>query len=264
MLGWKVEKGVIQEVTLNDQNMIYPWGIETADASGFFSLEQHIGYRHIIDHQKHKLDGKTQQSSMQVLMPEGQWDLDLRSELHPRAITREVTLSTDSYSWHMDFVMRFRFKKEFFEEAKIADKTISHTNSNVYHLHDVREVELKGKNLSVRVAVTDLECPPNFKHYMYVRDHLDEWIVHSRFLPADDERMVIKLCNRWYKTRSIPQFLTDKILTYKIFKDYLYYHSERSPYKNRLMRLICPNAFPLGKLLPDQKFWVKSECTFHV
>lgn len=28
------------------ESIIYPWGVETADSDGFFSLEQGVGYRY--------------------------------------------------------------------------------------------------------------------------------------------------------------------------------------------------------------------------
>ena len=46
MLSWTVNDGVIKELRKGGENIIFPWGIETADTLGFFSLEKNVGYRH--------------------------------------------------------------------------------------------------------------------------------------------------------------------------------------------------------------------------
>ena len=40
MLNWEIENNVIQKLFYNNQNIIKPWGFETADSSAFFSLEK--------------------------------------------------------------------------------------------------------------------------------------------------------------------------------------------------------------------------------
>lgn len=263
MLKWNVESGVVAELSYKEKNLILPWGIETADAWGFFSLEKGIGYRHEILSESDYQVNSSSETKLKVQMPEGPWNLEVKNQLSEHHIVRETRLSPEGQSWHMDFVMRYRFLKENFEEALIGDQRLGHRGTNVYYQYPVKEVKLLGKHLNAHISVTDFHCPKGFKLLMYVRDYQNEWIVHIRFLPVTQERLVIKLCNRWYKTRPIPQFVTDELLKSDSLKERLLYRSERRPYKNKVMRLICPNAFPLEKLSGSDSFWIKSECRFY-
>jgi hypothetical protein len=47
-MQWHISHGVIDGVYVGGINIIYPWGIETADRSAFFSLERGVGYRYTV------------------------------------------------------------------------------------------------------------------------------------------------------------------------------------------------------------------------
>ncbi len=105
-----------------------------------------------------------------------------------------------------------------------------------------------GSRFHLKISIQDFYCPSRMKPYMYVRDHEDEWVVHLRMLPVVYDKVVIKLCNNWYKTKPIPQMIASVLLASKFIKKYLWYHNERLPYNNRLLKIVNPNAFPMVKL----------------
>lgn len=263
MLSWQIDEGIISGLKMGQDQLINPWGIETADSWGFFSLEKNIGYRHFRTDEIFMHENKRSNLDLKVEMPEGHWRLGMVDQLTENSIIRSVNLDTINASWFMDFVMRFRFKKSHFDYAEIAGQKIFHQNSNVYHQYPVDEAWLHGKNYRVKLKILEVIHDDKFSPYLYVRDYQDEWIVHIRLLPSATEKMVIKLCNRWSQTKPLSPFLNHELLKKKWIQNYLLYRSERRPYQNKLMRVICPNAFPLVCVAPHQNLMIKSECTIY-
>ena len=85
MLAWTVEQGVIRELLVDGDNIIRPWGVETADSSGFFSLENSVGYRHLREFEAFHADDKQSDSELVVRMPEGRWRLHLNESIEDRS-----------------------------------------------------------------------------------------------------------------------------------------------------------------------------------
>jgi hypothetical protein len=252
MLKWEIKKNVITEIVLDGNNLINPWGIETADSFAFFSLEEGIGYRYHVIEEKFNAGEKEYTSLSHVKMREGEWKLNTKDELEGNKIIRTAELLCVEDSIFMDFVVRFRFKKEHFNEAQINGKKIIHTKSNVYHQYEVDKAQLTGADYQVNVRTTYSDCAGKFRPHLYVRDHQDEWVIHARMIPNSSHKNVIKLCSRYFKTMPLPQFITNFILLSDKLKSYLWYRSEHLPYKNRIMKFFSPNAFPMIKLQKGQ------------
>ena len=45
MISWEINEGCITKIFYKGKNLILPWGVETADDCGHFSLELFKGYR---------------------------------------------------------------------------------------------------------------------------------------------------------------------------------------------------------------------------
>ena len=250
MLSWNVERGVIRELRRDGTNFILPWGIETADSRGFFSLEPDVGYRHTRLAEHCLADAGRSLTTALVSMPEGLWRLNLEDEIAANdTVFRTATLTSVADTVLMDFVVRLRFRKSLFHTARIADKTIEHRASDVYSQHPVRSAHLEGRDFSVRIDIEESECAMAMSPMLYVRDHADEWVVHARMIPRRFHKEVIKVCNGWAGTRSIPLWASRAVLAAPGMRSWLWYRNERQPYPRLIRRVFNPNAFPMA-LLP--------------
>ncbi len=250
MLSWSVERGVIRELRKDGTNFIRPWGIETADSRGFFSLEPEVGYRHTRLAEHCRADESRSLTQALVSMPEGLWRLTLEDQIETNdAISRVATLTSVADTVLMDFVVRMRFHKSLFHTARIADKTLEHRASDVYNQYPVRSAHLEGRDFSVRIEIEESECAMAMSPMLYVRDHADEWVVHARMIPQRYHKEVIKICNGWAGTRSLPLWASRAMLATPRMRSLLWYRNERKPYPRLMRRLFNPNAFPMA-LLP--------------
>lgn len=259
MLNWKVENNVISNLFYKGVNLINPWGIETADSWSFFSMENGIGYRYEVLSQEISTTDKKLSAKFQIKMREGLWILETSDEILDNRVLRTAKLTCLEDSLFMDFVVRFRFKRECFEQGLIGQETITHSASNIYHQHSVSEATLKGKDLEVTVNLIEAECLGKFKPQLYIRDHQDEWVIHARMMPIVDDKSIIKLCSKYFKTSPLPQAVTWLLLKLPSVKTYLWYHAEHTPYVNRLAKIFSPNAFPLVRLKKGQTIYWKVE-----
>jgi len=262
MLKWKINNNVISELYYNNQNIIKPWGFETADSSAFFSLEKNVGWRYKkLEEDYHFTDSKYE-ATVLTQMKEGKWELSIDEYILNETIIRKVEAKTLEDSFFMDFVMRYRFKKNIVEYAKIADKTIYHNDTNVYYQYPVDNILLKCKGFDIKLNILDKIVPENMEPVMYVRDNYDEWVVHVRMVPRKWDKEVIKICTSWAVTRPIPQFLSNFLLSFKKIKYELWYRGERKPFKNWLVRkFLNPAAFGMVKVKENTtlKWKVKME-----
>lgn len=257
MLNWRIEQGVIRELSDDDCNFILPWGIETADSSGFFSLERHIGYRHSREREEYIADEKSSRAKILCSMPEGGWQLDLDDRLEAgNAVVRTASLVSLEDTILMDFVMRFRFRKDMFQSAEIAGLMLIHGASDVYHQYPVRTARLNGKNFSICIEVEEASCAGVMAPNLYVRDHANEWVIHARMVPMQVHKEVIKICNKWAGTRPLPSWAASAMLRVPGLHKFLSYRNERKPYPRIVRRLFNPNAFPMA-ILPkgNSLFW---------
>lgn len=253
-MNWLIKDNVISKLIVNDEDIINPWGIETADSSSFFSLENNIGFRYAVINKNHIHDERNNKLSIEAKLKEGQIRLDIDEKIETNKIViRNCNIKCLADSYFMDFVMRFRFKKKFIQYAQIAGKEFYHKNTNIYYQYPVDSVFLKGTGFDAKITIVDAETSDKMKVFMYVRDRGDEWIVHARMLPQVVDRYVIKLCSKWFQTRPLPQILTKMILKNEATKSKLLYRSERSPYVGKINRFFSPNAYPLVRLNEGQK-----------
>lgn len=258
-MKFKVEKNVISELYVNNQNIVFPWGIETADSSSFFSLEDGVGWRYEIVEEDYCQGLGSYKYTVVSQMLEGRWKLQGEDWIENNKIYRIAVLEAETDVFLLDFVLRYRFNKEFFSKACIAGKNITHKNSNVYYQYATDELSLFGEKMDIILRVNEAETTNKMRPELYVRDFNDEWVVHARMLPTYPEKKVIKLCNSWYDTKPLPKKLNDLLCNNDIIYEYLKYHNERTPYKHFISQKINPNAFPLICLKKGEKLKWKVE-----
>ena len=68
-------------------------------------------------------------------------------------IEREIELEALDDINLLDFVMRYRFRKECIKKAMIAGKEIIHQDSNKYYQFPVMSVELTGKLYKINCSI---------------------------------------------------------------------------------------------------------------
>ncbi|HEC63881.1 MAG TPA: hypothetical protein ENI23_01150 [bacterium] len=240
--------GYINELNVDGYNLIYPWSIEFADSYSFFSLEN-VGFGNLRTNWVTKRNGDGTRGKMDVEMKEGKVRLEYENIGIDNKIYRKASITALKDTYLMDFVIQYRFKKEFFEKGEIAGKTIRHRNSNIYYQYQVDRVELIGDRYKVLVKVKNFEGAEKFDRYMYIRDKGSEWIVHCRLIPKVADKEVIKLNVRWYN-KAIPRILGNALLKNKKLRETLLYRSERKPYRKwlRPIKILNPSAYKLVRL----------------
>ncbi len=260
-MHWATSDNTISQLLVDGIDLIKPWGIETADSSAFFSLEDGFGYRYTVIEEDGISSAHRFQKRMVVEMREGLWELTLDDCIvEPGRIARRAHLRCLRDSYFMDFVMRFRFRKELFTRATISNRHFEHRNTNIYHQYPVNTASLHGEHFSTNIDITNSQVPTGMEPMMYVRDHEDEWVVHARMLPTRADKEVIKLCNPWAKTRPIPQVVSRPLLKLPLVRDALWYRGEKGPFSGRIMRRLNPLACPLVKLHAGEELEWNAEC----
>lgn len=263
MLEWEIEKNVISKLYYKGENLINPWGVETADSSSFFSLEEGIGWRYEVVNEHHDVTERVNYSGMNILMSEGGWKLEVNDHLDDMKIQRKVELETYRESYFMDFVLRYRFKKEAIEFVEIAGNKYTHRDTNVYYQFKTDSVNLFTKRSKIEIKVKDSQVPSGMEPVLYVRDHKGEWVVHVRMIPVKWDKEVIKLCTSIFSTRPIPTFLSNLLLKSDWIRESLWYRGERKPFKSRLFRkLLNPAAFGMVKVESGEKLAWNVEMRF--
>ena len=248
-MRWKIANNVISSLDVEGKNVIFPWGVETADSHSFFSLEEGVGWRYQEMRRFQKVSTTEVETKRRVKMREGYWQLHLKERLvGGNTVIRNSHLRCLEESFFMDFVLRFRFKKTAFTQATIADQIFFHQNTNIYRQYPVDCATLEGPKLVATIAIKQFQAPPGFAPYLYVRDAPDEWVVHARMLPQTGQKTVIKLCNSWARTRPLPQWLSDLILAIPQVKKALWYRCENKPYTSRILQKVNPQACLIAKV----------------
>lgn len=258
---FEVKENAIAKLFCDEENIILPWGVETADDSSFFSLEKGIGWRTKILTEKYVSDSQNYQYEISCKMNNGLWRMFGEDKIVQDSVIRNIELECLESTLLMDFVLRFRFKQQLFQYACINEEQIYHSSSNIYHQYPVNNVMLHGDKYRVNISIEDCYCSEKMRPEMYVRDASNEWVVHARMMPNVDEVKIIKLCNAWYKTKPLPHGLNEILCSNKIIYDYLRYHNERQPYKSFIMQNINPNAFPMVWLEKGTKIYWKVKCS---
>lgn len=247
-MKWTIDKNVISSIKFNSEEVINPWGVETSDTSAFFSLEDGIGYRYETIDEREEVKEHSHSYQALIKMMNGSFKIKLNEKLEGNKVIRTVEIVVVEDLPLMDFVMRFRFKDDFFNKAEIDEKSFKNDGSNIYHQFKTDRAKLIGDKLQVKIVATEFVAPTSFDQCMYVRSRNGEWIVHARMIPNKSDRDVIKLCSRWFKTRPLPEILSDFLLKSKRFRKGTWYRGERNPFKSRILNVFNPNSFPMIEL----------------
>lgn len=240
---------VLQELSLNGENIIRPWGVEFADSSTFYSLEDGFGYRYeLLKHQE--TNGQLSHELCQIIrLREGLVRLELNETLAgPREFRRTCTLTCIEDTTLMDFVLRFRFLAAKLPYGYIARRTLPFVGSCVYHQYPVDSAAIGNDQYAIRVEAIGKAVPSCMKGHVYLRDGEDAWVLHMRMLPSAWDKEVIKLCSRWFGTRPLPQWASVPLLRVPQVKEALWYRGERRPWRNRIACIFSPNAYPMVRI----------------
>ena len=235
------EHGSLRELHVEGQQIIRPWGFETADARAFFSLETG-GWGGQVLRREVARTAAGQQAFVTVRMAEGLWRARLTDSVSDRVIARQFSYRAEEDTWAMDLVMRFAFRRRAVSAAEIAGRTIAWDGANLYHQHEVRRVALRLNGRQMRISVTAGDHPPEWRLFMYVRcsPTEDAWVVHVRLLPPEWQREIIKL--RWLGSRHLvfPEWMSRGLLRIKPLARHLRYAGEQRRFMGSRL-----NAYPL-------------------
>lgn len=257
-----VKDNVISEFFVNGKNIIRPWGIETADMNSFFSLQDGFGYRYTVVETKNEVTDMSYLYSAEIKMKHGHWKLDGNDVCNSEGteVLRTASVICMEESYFMDFVTRYRFKKDAFDYAVIDGKKIEFRGTDKYYQYETDHVDLVNKYYRVRITLIDAVTAGAFVPVMYVRDSsYDGWVVHVRMIPRRVDLEVIKLCNKYCQTRPLPQWISKQLLKNEAIRQSLMYAGEKKVHKGRLMRIINPNAFPMVCLKSGEQLVLKSK-----
>lgn len=223
------KKGYLEKFYFKKENIILPWGVETSDSSGFFTLNEK-GCRQRIIKKNLGVSEKSIKGFLEVELPHSHWKLEISEQFNQNKIKRKNTLLCLEDSEFNDFVSRFRFKKEFIKSVEIAEKKLFHKNSNIYYQFPVKEVLLNLKNKKrISIKINSYKTIHGLVPIMYARDSGDEWVVHARLFPANPDKKQIKILRDWYN-KAIPQGISDVLLSIKPIYNFLWYRGERKGY----------------------------------
>lgn len=255
------KRGILTQLYVNNQNIIMPWGVEFADSSSFYSLEDGYGYRYETLNQTEFTNNFQHKVTQIIKMREGLVRLELNEWLEsPTNFRRICKLTCIEDTILMDFVLRFRFTP-YFQEGYIAEKVYIYEGTNVYHQYPVETAGVGNSQYSIWVSVVKKIVPPSMEGYMYLRDTSDHWVLHVRMLPVKWDKEVIKLCSKWFKTKPLPQCISFPLLKIPSLKKSIWYRGERKPYTNRAIRIFSPNAYPMVELEKGQVLLWDVSCT---
>lgn len=222
-------KGYIKELNINNQNIILPWGVETSDSSGFFTLNEEGCRQKIV-----KKDSRISKNSISIIiearLPHSHWELNIDESIRDKSITRINRLTCLEDCQFNDFVSRFRFKKEFVKSIEIANKKLIHKDSNIYNQYPVKKVVVNlvsGKKIEIKIK--SYKTIQGLEPVIYARDSGNEWVIHARLFPKDPKIKQIKILRQWYN-RAIPQWISNILLKIKPIYNFLWYRGERKGY----------------------------------
>jgi hypothetical protein len=240
---------VLRELSVGGQNVILPWGVEFADSSAFYSLEEGVGYRYdLLEHQE-SFEHLSHTIHQVIQMREGLVRLKLRELLDgPRELRRTCTLTCLEDTTLMDFVLRYRFSASEFPKGYIAGRVLPFVGSCVYHQYAVDSAAIGNDEYSIRIQITGKKVPTCMLGHTYLRDSENAWVLHIRMLPIKWDKEVVKLCSRWFGTRPLPQWANMTMLQIPWVKAALWYRGEQRPWGNRFACIFSPNAYPMARL----------------
>lgn len=223
------KNGFIDSLKIRKKNIILPWGIETSDSSGFFTLNEKGCREKIISKEIVKKNNQIS-GEVTIKLPHSLWALSIKESFKKNEIIRLNKLTCLENSEFNDFVSRFRIKKEFVESVDIAGKKLFHNSSNIYHQYPVKKVILNlisGEKIILKII--SYKTIKDLIPVMYARDSGNEWVIHARLFPKNPKIKQIKILRTWYN-KAIPQWMSNVLLKIKPFHNFLWYRGERRGY----------------------------------
>jgi hypothetical protein len=233
-LDIKWEQGLIKEFSFANIRG-FNLGNETADRRSFYNpVENSFGVQILKDNVYASNDGNERHREVEVSMAEGEWYLRTSTLVRDQYIKMSQRLTCLENSLFQDFVMRFCFSKESFDQAQIAGRVIRHVNSNVWHQYAVKEVVLENELVQLSVRLLGAETAGKFRQEMYVRDEPNHWIVHARMIPVEPYALYwIRWANRFFRL-SLGARISSLLLMITPLKRMLWYLGERKGGKPNL------------------------------
>lgn len=223
-----------------------PWGLECSDRHAFVTLTdtprnvQRSENIWMLSAGRLQIDYATQQSETNTL--------HLQVRFHA---LDEILLQ--------DGVLRMVFDKTAIKHGVIDNKTILHTDSDKYRLHQTNTVRLVGQNhATITVTLDHADGAGRFDPYLYLRDRADQWIIHARLLPrAPADQVWLRWANRFF-TISVPDRLARLLWRITLAQKALWRLRER-------MGRNWPEiqAVPLNRLKRGQSLTLEVTCHFH-
>lgn len=223
------EHGSLQALYLDGRQIIRPWGIETADARAFFSLETGGWGNQVLDREVTR-SGRRLEGLVTVRMAEGLWTATLADTVSDQSVERRLRYLALEDTWAMDLVMRFVFRRSVVRQAEIADRQIVWDGADYYHQYETQQALLYLDRYKLEIRLMDSHYPPAWRLWMYVRcsPREDAWVVHIRLLPAIWRREVLKCrCIGSYHV-VFPEILSRQVLKIPGLAQCLRYAGERN------------------------------------
>lgn len=256
----EIKDGYIDKLFIDEKDIINPWSIEAADSYSAFRLTDdglRIERQHNFNFDKKK---NILKGNLQVRARQGEWNIKYSDNIRNNSIERKASLKAVKDSYLMDFVIRYRFKKDFFDYGLINKMRIEPKSSFTYHQFETNHAELVGKNFKCTIKFTTSKKLNGKKYVMYISDKSDEWVVHCRILPEDGDDYTLKLSTFWYD-KALPKFISKPVIQNEKLRNFLLYRGERKPYK-KPFSLLAPNVYPLMFLNEGQIISIESTCEF--
>ena len=223
------KEGYIEKFFIDKKNIIYPWGIETSDSAGFFSLNENSCRQKVLS-KKIKIKNKMLSGEIESKLPHSHWKLIIDEKISENKIQRNNRLVCLDDCEFNDFVSRFRFQKEFINSVEIAGKKLFHKSSNIYYQFPTKKVILNlNSGKKIMIELKSYKTIPGLEPVIYARDFGEEWIIHARLFPKSPKIKQIKILRDWYN-KAIPQYISNILLKIKPLYSFLWYRGERKGY----------------------------------
>ena len=170
-----------------------------------------------------------------------------------------VKVSTEvhgSVSSAMDLVFRLTMNPNDIEYIEYGGERFIHKNSNIYkyiykspQVIDFTSIIIKIKNGN-KFLCTFIDniifSNENWKINIYVRDEVNKWIIHFRFMPLQG-LLITKNCTSWWRTQPIPGWI-QPLFRIRSIARYFLYRAELNPRGPIHRRIINLTTYIVDKL----------------
>jgi hypothetical protein len=173
------------------------------------------------------------------------------------------TVVSGSIDMAMDFVIRVRLPSSYVKNIEIKDYIFTHKNSNKYMYPSLNNRDFIILNLNdgrvLKISFNNLiQVDKNWSFRPYIRDEVENWILHFRFLPKNGQ-LGTKNCVSWYRSQPIPSFLQG-IFDCSGYSENILYKSEISPRGPILRRLLNLTSYYFARLDIAGQFKLRIDC----